>query len=373
MSTQTAIDRVEVNLGPRSYPILISTGWLDRLGAELRSAGLKNEAAMVITNPTVGALYFERVQRSLADAGFNKVVRHDIPDSEEGKNWEEFSAVCLNLVSSFPDTGSVPLVINLGGGVVGDLGGFAAGVFRRGVPCVQVPTTLLSCVDSSVGGKVAVNHGKVKNILGIFFQPKLVFIDLAVLATLGPREIRSGSAEVIKYGGVCSGKFFEYLEVNIERLLALAPEVVQYAVSESCRMKAAVVEQDEEDKKGIRNVLNFGHTIGHALEMAAAGALTHGEAISIGMVAATRLAIELGHTTQAFYDRLEALLLRAGLPISLPESEPLFENVVRIMRMDKKFKDGRNYFVLPTEPGHWIPAQGVPQALIDAAIHSVLR
>jgi 3-dehydroquinate synthase len=223
------------------------------------------------------------------------VVRHDIPAQEEGKNWEEFSRCCAALASSFPDTGAVPLVITLGGGVVGDLGGFAAGVFRRGVPFVQMPTTLLSAVDSSVGGKVGVNFGSVKNLMGIFNQPRLVFADLAMLRTLDPREIRSGVAEVIKYGAVCSAELFEELESGaLEKLLALDPQVLTEIVAQCCQLKADVVTQDEFDKKGIRNVLNFGHTIGHALEMAAEYRLKHGEAISIGMVAATRLSIALG-------------------------------------------------------------------------------
>ena len=172
--------------------MLIGSGLLDALGATLREHGLKQTAAFVVTNPEVGALYFERTRAALESAGFGKVVRHDIPASEEGKNWDEFSATCAALLENFPDTGSVPLVILLGGGVVGDLGGFAAGVFRRGVPFVQMPTTLLAAVDSSVGGKVAVNFGGVKNIMGIFNQPQLVVCDLALLASLSARAAERG-------------------------------------------------------------------------------------------------------------------------------------------------------------------------------------
>jgi 3-dehydroquinate synthase len=195
------------------------------------------------------------------------------------------------------------LVFLLGGGVVGDLGGFAAAVFRRGVPFVQIPTTLLAAVDSSVGGKVAVNFGGVKNIMGAFNQPRLVFCDLALLKSLSPREIRSGASEVIKYGAVCSRALFEMLERGaLEMLLALDPETLTDVVAQCVRLKAEVVQRDEFDKKGIRNVLNFGHTIGHALELSADYALTHGEAISIGMVAATRLALALGKCDQSFFD-----------------------------------------------------------------------
>jgi 3-dehydroquinate synthase len=221
------ITRVDVQLGPRSYPVLLAPGLLDRLGAMLREHGFQQTNAFVITNPQVGGLYFERTRAALETSGFQRVVRHDIPAEEEGKNWEQFSACCAALAEGFPDTGAVPLVLALGGGVVGDLGGFAAGVFRRGVPFVQIPTTLLSAVDSSVGGKVGVNFGAVKNLMGIFNQPRLVIGDLALLHTLDARELRSGAAEVIKYGAVCSAALFEELESGgLEKLLALEPEAL---------------------------------------------------------------------------------------------------------------------------------------------------
>ena len=189
--------RVDVQLGSRSYPVLIGTDMLTSLGATLREHGLKPTNAFVLTNPQVGALYFPALENALTAGGFTRVVRHEIPATEEGKSWDELSKVCGALLESFPDTGSVPLVILLGGGVVGDLGGFAAGVFRRGVSFVQMPTTLLAAVDSSVGGKVAVKFGGVKNIMGIFNQPRLVLCDLALLRTLSGRELRSGMSEVV--------------------------------------------------------------------------------------------------------------------------------------------------------------------------------
>jgi 3-dehydroquinate synthase len=370
--------RVDVDLGPRSYPVLIGSDLLPGLGNILREHGLHQTQAFVITNPAVGALYFERVEAGLRAAGFLRVIRHDIPASEEGKNWEEFSGSCAALLEAFPETGSVPLVLLLGGGVVGDLGGFVAGVFRRGVPFVQLPTTLLSAVDSSVGGKVAVNFGGVKNIMGIFNQPRLVVCDLSTLATLSGRELRSGMAEVVKYGGVCSSSLFEQLEGEhgrgaLENMLALDPPVLTDIVAQCVRLKAGVVEQDEFDKKGIRNVLNFGHTIGHALELSADYALAHGEAISIGMMAATRLALSLELCEPAFLSRLEALLRRAELPLSHPDHPGLFERVLRAMQMDKKFKDGKNLFVLPTGVGSWQQVQNVPWDLVHAAVRSVLR
>ena len=369
----STLARVDVDLGPRSYPVLIGGGLLDGLGDTLREHGLNQTAAFVVTNPEVGALYFERTRAALERGGFGRIVRHDIPATEEGKNWDQFSATCAALLENFPDTGSVPLVILLGGGVVGDLGGFAAGVFRRGVPFVQMPTTLLAAVDSSVGGKVAVNFGGVKNIMGIFNQPRLVVCDLALLDSLSARELRSGVSEVIKYGAVCSAALFEQLEAGaLEKLLALDPATLIDIVTQCVALKARVAEQDEFDKKGIRNVLNFGHTIGHALELSADYALAHGEAIAIGMIAATRLAIAIGQTDAQFLDRLDALIVRAGLPVSYAGAPGLFDRVIRAMQMDKKFHDGKNVFVLPTQLGTWQQRENVEWALVHEAVRSVL-
>jgi 3-dehydroquinate synthase len=365
--------RIDVNLGPRSYPILIGSGLLAGLGETVRTHGLRQNAAFVITNPQVGALYFERTRAALEAAGFRQVVHHEIPASEAGKNWEEFSGACAALLAAFPDAGSVPLVFLLGGGVVGDLGGFAAAVFRRGVPFVQLPTTLLAAVDSSVGGKVAVNFGGVKNIMGVFNQPRLVVCDLDLLRTLDAREVRSGTSEIIKYGAVCSAALFEQLERgDLEKLLALDPVALADIVAQCVRLKAAVVEQDEFDRKGIRNVLNFGHTVGHALELSADYALTHGEAIAIGMIAATRLAVRLGVCEHAFLERLQPLIERAGLPTFFPEHPGLFDRIIRSMQMDKKFREGKNVFVLPTGVGSWQQAENVDWALVHEAVRGVL-
>ncbi len=365
--------RVDVDLGSRSYPVLIGTELLTGLGGILREQGLKQTSAFVVTNPHVAELYFAAVAKALATAGFSRVVRHDIPSTEEGKNWDEFSKVCAALLENFPDTGSVPLVVLLGGGVVGDLGGFAAGVFRRGVPFVQLPTTLLAAVDSSVGGKVAVNFGGVKNIMGVFNQPRLVVCDLALLRTLDPREVRSGTSEIIKYGAVCSAALFDQLEDGgLERLLALEPAALTDIVAQCVALKARVVERDEFDKKGIRNVLNFGHTIGHALELSADYTLTHGEAIAIGMIAATHLAQALGKCSQEFAVRLRDLVVRAGLPVSYAEVPGLFDRIIRAMQMDKKFRDGKNVFVLPTGAGEWEQAENVPWDLVHDAVRAVL-
>jgi 3-dehydroquinate synthase len=364
---------VDVNLGSRSYPILIGSDTLGSLGATLRENSLGQKNAFVVTNPQVGELYFEVLQKSLTSAGFTRVEKHEIPATEEGKNWDEFTHVCAALLERFPDAGATPLVFLLGGGVIGDLGGFAAAVFRRGVPFIQIPTTLLSAVDSSVGGKVAVNFGGVKNIMGAIAQPRLVFCDLASLKTLPAREVRSGVAEIIKYGAVCSASLFEQLERgDLEKLIALDSVVLGDIVAQCCRLKAGVVERDEFDKLGIRNVLNFGHTIGHALELSAEYELTHGEAISIGMIAATRLALRLEVCQPEFLQRLQSLIERAGLPTSFADSPGLFEKVIRAMKLDKKFREGRNVFVLPTTIGNWKQQENVDWQLVYDAVRSVL-
>ncbi|MEY2599471.1 MAG: hypothetical protein RLZZ142_1730 [Verrucomicrobiota bacterium] len=367
------LSRVDVALGSRSYPVLIGSDCLPALGETLRAHGLRQTNAFILTNPQVGPLYFPVVEASLAQAGFQRIVRHDIPASEEGKNWDEFSQTCAALLQHFPDAGSAPLVLLLGGGVVGDLGGFAAAVYRRGVPFVQIPTTLLSAVDSSVGGKVAVNFGGVKNIMGAFSQPKLVFCDLATLRSLSPRELRSGTAEVIKYGVVCDASLHERLSTaSLDRLLALDPQTLVDIVARCVQLKADVVQRDEFDQLGIRNVLNFGHTIGHALELSAHYALTHGEAISVGMVAATRMALRLGLCSQPLLDSLLLQLHRAQLPSSYPGHPELFDPMLRALQLDKKFRHGKNLFVLPTVPGAWKQVEDVPWPLVHEVMHAAL-
>jgi 3-dehydroquinate synthase len=366
--------RVDVNLGPRAYPVLVGSGCLSELGTRIRERGLEHDHAMILTDHAVGGLYGEAATEALASAGFQKIVRHTIPVSEEAKNWEEFTHACEAMLTHFPDAGSTPLVILLGGGVVGDLGGFAAAVYRRGVPFVQVPTTLLSAVDSSVGGKVAVNFGGVKNIMGAFSQPRLVLCDLHALHSLPDRELRSGVAEVIKYGAVCNGTLFEDLEAGgLERVLSRDRDALVDVVTRCIQLKAAVVEQDEFDQLGIRNVLNFGHTIGHALELSAAYELTHGEAVSVGMIAASRIALRLGVCPEDVPRRLESLVGRAGLPVSYPGHEGLFEVVLKALQLDKKFRNGKNLFVLPRQIGTWCPRENVDWGLIHEVIRDVIR
>lgn len=375
MSPVSPIDHetITVHLDNRTHDILVSSGWLERFG-ELLAPRVPERNVMVFTSPTIGALYYAPLERSLINAGFAKIRRHDIPDGEQNKNLTEFANCCEALVENFPQSDSPPLVVNLGGGVVGDMGGFVAGTFmRRGVPYVQVPTTLLGCVDCGVGGKTGVNTRTVKNIIGRFYQPKLVFADLALLDTLPAREIRSGVAEVIKYGAVCDKALFEYLETHIENLIALDPPVLRHVVSECYRIKARVVAEDEEDNRGKRNVLNYGHTIGHALEMANDFKMTHGEAICVGMIAANHIALRLGILDQLSANRIRALIQRAGLPISAESSEVSFDRLMESMRHDKKFREGKNLFVLPTGIGAWEPVRDVEMSVIAEAVKSCLQ
>jgi 3-dehydroquinate synthase len=383
------LNRVDVDLGPRSYPVLIGNGLISELGQIVREQGLKQTAAFVLTNRQVGGKHFAKVRRALEKAAFTRVVRHNIPSVESGKSWKNLERTCKKLLEEFPDTGSVPLIFLLGGGVVGDLGGFAAGIFRRGVAFVQLPTSLLAAVDSSVGGKVAVNFSGVKNILGVFNQPRLVVCDLALLQTLDERQLRSGVSEVIKYGAVCRGSLFAELEAGaLKKLMARDPDTLADVVHQSVEIKARVVEQDEFDKKGIRNVLNFGHTIGHGLELSAyhpeadaSEAPTHGEAIAIGMVAATHLAMKLGMVDETFDRRLRGLLAVAGLPATMREFRAqqaggdypdLHERIIRAIQMDKKFRDGKNVFVLPTGIGSWRQVENVDWGLVNEAVRVVL-
>lgn len=363
---------VNVGLGVRSYPIWIGEGLLAGLGARIRQR-VAGERVLVITNPTVQDLYGAAVAASLSAAGL-KVFWAGIPDGEEHKTL----ATAAHLYDMSFNAGldrDCP-VVALGGGVVGDIAGFVASTYMRGVPFVQVPTTLLAQVDSSVGGKVAVNHPRGKNIIGAFYQPVLVLADVETLRTLPERELRAGIAEIIKYGVIRDGAFFAWLETNLEGLLAGDPEALAYAVEVSCRIKAQVVEEDETERN-LRQILNYGHTIGHAVE-----ALTdyrvyvHGEAVGIGMAAAARLAVRLGLLDEAAEHRIVSLVRRAGLPSAIPAALE-FEQAWTSMERDKKARGGRITFVLPEAVGRVRICPGVaPEAvrgLFEAGMGSAAK
>lgn len=338
-------ERVRVNLADRSYDVVIQDGLLERVGEYLSPFKL-GPAAVVVTNPTVKRLYGSPLLRSLQSAGFSATVL-TVPDGERFKSLKWVAAVLDELVCRrFERT---TWLIALGGGVIGDLAGFAASAYLRGIPFVQVPTTLVAQVDSSIGGKTGVNHPQGKNLIGSFYQPKLVLCDPRALETLPEREYRAGLAEVIKYGVIQNAGFFQFLEQHMDRVLALDPEAVHRVIRTSCAIKAQVVSADEREGDR-RRILNFGHTLGHALETVTGyRRYKHGETVAIGMVAAARLACQLGLAKPEVETRIAGVVSKAGLPGTLPRySVPAY---LRAMRQDKKVMSGRIHFVLPNRIG----------------------
>lgn len=334
------MEHVDVGLGERSYRIGIGTALIGSLGDTCRSLGLGRTVA-VITNTTVGPLYGDMVRDSLAAAGFSVHVV-TVPDGEEYKNLETLNHIYDALISSGLDRGS--FIVALGGGVVGDMAGFAAATYLRGIPFVQVPTTLLAQVDSSVGGKTGVNHPLGKNLIGAFHQPRHVLIDLDTLDTLPAREYAAGLAEVVKYGAVLDGEFFSLLEESRDRILKRDKEALRAIVSRSCAIKARVVAADEREA-GMRAVLNYGHTLGHAVEaLTGFKKFLHGEAVAMGMVQAARISEARDLASREDTERLAALLTGLGLPVELP-AFPLADYLESMMH-DKKVRDGGLTFVL---------------------------
>ncbi|MCL6477025.1 MAG: 3-dehydroquinate synthase [Peptococcaceae bacterium] len=356
-------DKLTVDLGTRSYTIHVGHGLLGSVGDIVRGF-FGGQRAMVITNPTVRNLYGESVRAGLEKAGIFPVMA-EMPDGEEYKTLPT-AARMYDLAYGHELDRQTP-ILALGGGVVGDLAGFVAATYLRGVPFVQIPTTLLAQVDSSVGGKVAVNHPQGKNIIGAFYQPAAVIADLAVLETLPAREIKAGLAEVIKYGVIADGEFFGWLEQNLEKVLDLEPVAMRKIVTVSCRIKAAVVREDETDR-GVRAILNFGHTVGHAVEsLTNYNTYKHGEAVAIGMSAAARMAFRMGLIGQQERDRVISLLMRAGLPVDVPAGLGKRE-LLRAMHRDKKVISSRLTFVLPVAVGKAGIFRDVGEDIINAGI-----
>jgi 3-dehydroquinate synthase len=338
---------VLVQLGSRSYQIEIGTGDLASLGAKV-GAWCRLSHAVVITDSNVEKPHATLAAESLSATGATVDIL-TVPAGEPSKSVASADALWDQLLQAGADRKTV--IVAVGGGVVGDLAGFVAATFARGLPFVQVPTTLLAQVDSSVGGKVGVNLSQAKNMVGAFWQPAGVLIDTAVLATLPEREYRSGLAEVVKYGVILDAEFFAYLEGHLAELAARDPAALEYVVARSCRLKADVVENDEREETGLRAVLNYGHTFCHALESVTGyGTLLHGEAVSIGMLCASRLAERLGRIDRSLTERQQKLLAGLGLPVDLPAVEPA--RLVEAMSHDKKVEHGRLRFVLPTRLGH---------------------
>jgi len=331
---------VRVELGARSYPIRIGAGIIETIGQRLSEIGAGSHVA-VVTNPTVGKLYARRVEQSLEEAGFVSLLV-EIPDGEEYKSLSSLAHIYDRLIDAKLDRGTT--LVALGGGVVGDIAGLAAATFLRGVSLIQVPTTLVAQVDASVGGKTAINHRAGKNLIGAFYQPRLVLADVDVLKSLPRREFISGLAEVIKYAVILDAEFFDYLEKEIPNALEGDPEVLRHIVGVCCRLKAAVVGEDETES-GYRAILNFGHTIGHAIEVLTDyNQYLHGEAVAIGMAFAARLSEGLGYCDAATGRRIRSLLERAGLPLEVPSGID-GEALESAIGTDKKKREGAVKFV----------------------------
>ena len=330
---------VRVALGERAYPIHIGSGLLGRMDLLLPHLAAKRVA--IVSNTTVAPIYLDRVAGPLDAAGV-RVTKVLVPDGESHKDWATLNLVFDGLLRTRCDRQTT--VIALGGGVIGDLAGFAAATFMRGMPFIQMPTTLLAQVDSSVGGKTGINHPLGKNMIGAFHQPQLVLADVTTLDTLPPRELAAGLAEVIKHGLILDAAFFDWLEANMERLVARDPEALTHAIRRSVEIKAEIVARDEREA-GDRALLNFGHTFGHAIEAGLGfGTWLHGEAIGAGMVMAADLSRRLGHLRERDVDRVKSLVARAGLPIVAPALGP--DRYLDLMSFDKKAQGGRVRFIL---------------------------
>mgnify|MGYP001185085164 FL=1 len=329
-----------VGLGERSYPISIGAGILPQIGDQLDLLKFSNKVALV-TNSLVGGHYGQTVIDAVRNTG-REVSVIQVPDGEVYKNNETLQLIYDTLIERGFDRSSG--LIALGGGVIGDLTGYAAATFLRGIPFVQIPTSLLAQVDSSVGGKTGINHPLGKNLIGSFYQPRYVHIDVSVLDTLADREFAAGLAEVVKYGVIADADFFRWLEENVDPLLRHDPGALIHAVMMSCQIKANVVENDEKEQ-GLRAILNYGHTFGHAVEtLAGYGVIKHGEAVAIGMLIAAELSREKQFCTEQDVTRLHNLLCGFKLPVVPPDFE--VEEYLSVMQRDKKVKEGRLRMVL---------------------------
>lgn len=357
----SAYSRLMVDLGDRSYPILIGAGLLD--DPQCFAPYLVSKQVCIVTNETIAPIYLSRLITSLEAAMSGlQVAVVTLPDGEAYKDLTTLNRIFDGLLEARHNRKTT--IVALGGGVVGDMAGFAAAAYQRGVPFLQVPTTLLSQVDSSVGGKTGVNHALGKNMIGAFYQPQAVVIDIEVLDTLPVRELAAGLAEVIKYGLIYDEGFFQWLEANIERLNARDPQALIYAIHRSCEIKAEVVAQDEHEG-GVRAILNLGHTYGHAIETELGyGVCLHGEAVAIGMVLACELSVDLGWLAPSVLVGAKRLIQLAGLPVAVPSamSKAAF---LQHMGLDKKVLDGRIRLVLLQACGKAIITSDFDQALLE--------
>ncbi len=353
--------KIEVRLGPNSYNINIGSDILGQTGKMLQASGLSNKA-VIVTNPTVRKLYSARVQASLSASGIKELTL-EVPDGEQYKSLESAGKLYQQLAESGAERST--MILALGGGVIGDLAGFVAATYMRGIPLVQLPTTLLAQCDSSIGGKTAVNHGNLKNEIGAFYQPKMTITDISVLQTLPQAELTGGLAEVIKYAVIWDEPFFTYLETHLEEIEALNGDVLETIVARSAHVKAEIVSCDEKDM-GLRNILNFGHTVGHAVESVSNFQVTHGQAVSIGMVAAAKIAVALDIMPAIHSTRLIKILEKIGLNTTLPPAE--VKDIMQKMRFDKKVTHGKIRLVLPRSIGQVFITDDVDPGVVEKVL-----
>ena len=353
--------KVRVRLGSNSYDICIGSGLLMQTGQQLKEIGFSDKL-VIITDPTVKRLYGDTLKRSLTSNGF-KVLVLEVPEGEEQKSLETAGNLYSDL-SNFHAERTTP-ILALGGGVIGDLTGFIAATYLRGVPLVQIPTTLLAQVDSSIGGKVALNHGQLKNKIGAFYQPRLVISDITTLRTLTTRELSDGLAEVVKYGVIGGKGLFTYLGRNIDKVKSLDEGALEEIIFRVAKIKAKVVEKDERDFD-LRNILNYGHTIGHAIESASDFKVGHGEAIAIGMLVEGRISNKLGIIDKDEVIKLKDIIARAGLPTEIPSLQ--LERLIQAIKHDKKILQGKIRFVLPKSIGNVFITDEVSPSMIEQAL-----
>ncbi|MFA4992259.1 MAG: 3-dehydroquinate synthase [Candidatus Omnitrophota bacterium] len=357
--------KIKVDLGKNSYNIMICSNEISKLGARLKRLGMGRDA-VIITNARVKRLFGGKIKKSLTDNGINAYFRI-IPDTEKAKS-EKYCMKLLNDISEFDSLGRRVFIVALGGGVVGDLAGFVASVYKRGIPYAQVPTTLLAQVDSAIGGKVAIDLSIAKNMVGAFYQPRLVYVDVSFLKTLPRKELVSGLAEVIKYGVIKSPGLFKFVRKNLSKILNRDADSLRRVVSECGAIKAGFVKKDERDNKGIRIALNLGHTIGHAIETAGNYGKTygHGQAIALGMLSSAYLSERLGLWQKKDSAMLKDLIKKTGLPVTLKGVR--MSSIISSQRHDKKFTRGKNRFVLPAKIGKVIVRENIPESLIRKSI-----
>lgn len=350
------INTMQVQLGDRSYPIYMGAGNLNK--AELLTRHIKSKQVLIVTNETIAPLYLKQITSHLQDYQLEVAI---LPDGEQYKTLTTMEAIFSALLSKQFSRNAT--IIALGGGVIGDISGFAAACYQRGISFIQIPTTLLAQVDSSVGGKTGVNHALGKNMIGAFYQPQCVIIDVKVLETLDNRQLSAGLAEVIKYGLIRDATFFTWIEANIEKLLARDQDALTYIIEQSCRNKAEVVASDEKES-GIRAILNLGHTFGHAIETGMGyGSYLHGEAIAIGTCQAADLSRRMGWLNDNDVNRIIALFNKAGLPTE-PPADLSAEEFIKLMAVDKKNVDGDIRLILLKKIGEASLPLGVERTLL---------